>query len=483
VNDPVHVFEVPARPYPGRALPVPPPAGELAATIDGAATAFGPGAVWHVNSTCDGGGVAELLHGFLRRHNQLGIPTRWLVADAGPDFFAMTKQLYFKIYGTDRAPEPLTPADRRLYAAVTAAHADRALRYLRPGDIAVLHDPQTLGMAPALAAAGVRVVWQCHLGSTIPNPWTDEVWAFFGEDLHVPEGYVFSDPRYVPAVLDSGQVVINPPAIDPVSPKNRPLDPAQVAAILDGIGLTPAGDLPPAAVSLGTDVGRPRPGWLPRMAAVEQAAPLPAGAPVVLQVSRWDTLKDMAGVLTAFTGHIAPGTDAHLVLAGPDPTAIADDPGGVAVLDGIRAAVAAQPGPVRRRIHLVVMAGDDLEGTAVVINALQRRATVITQKSIKEGFGLTITEGMRKSVPVVAPDVGAIGTQVIHGRTGLLVTDPLDLAAFGAAVLRLLTDPGLARRLAVGGYRHCAENFLIDRQLGDYAGLYTRLLRQPAAHG
>jgi trehalose synthase len=216
---------------------------------------------------------------------------------------------------------------------------------------------------------------------------------------------------------------------------------------------------------------------------VDQAAPLPAGAPVVLQVSRWDTLKDMAGVLTAFTEHMAPATDAHLVLAGPDPTAIADDPGGVVVLAAIRAAVAAQSEPVRRRIHLVVTAGDDLEGTAVVINALQRRATVITQKSIKEGFGLTITEGMRKSVPVVAPDVGAIGTQVINGRTGLLVADPLDLAGFSAAVLRLLNDPGLARRVAVGGYRHCRENFLIDRQLGDYAGLYTRLLRQPAAHG
>jgi trehalose synthase len=479
VNDPVHVFEVPAQPYPGQAVPVPPPADEPAATIDDAAAAFGPGAVWHVNSTCDGGGVAELLYGFLRRHNQLGIPTRWLVADAGPDFFAMTKQLYFKIYGTDGAPEPLTAADRRLYQEVTAAHAESALKHLQPGDIAVLHDPQTLGMAPALTAAGVRVVWQCHLGSTIPNPWTDEVWAFFGEDLHVPEAYVFSDPRYVPGLIDSSRVVINPPAIDPASPKNRPLDPAQVTAVLNGIGLTDADGVAP----FGVEVGRPEPGWLPRMAVVEQAAPLPAGAPVVLQVSRWDTLKDMAGVLTAFTEHMAPATDAHLVLAGPDPTAIADDPGGVVVLAAIRAAVAAQSEPVRRRIHLVVTAGDDLEGTAVVINALQRRATVITQKSIKEGFGLTITEGMRKSVPVVAPDVGAIGTQVINGRTGLLVADPLDLAGFSAAVLRLLNDPGLARRVAVGGYRHCRENFLIDRQLGDYAGLYTRLLRQPAAHG
>jgi trehalose synthase len=473
------VFEVSAVPYPGATVPVPDPAPELLAVLESAATALDGHTVWHVNSTCDGGGVAELLYGFLRRHNDLGVPTRWLVADATPDFFEITKRLYFKLYGTDRGPEPLTTAERDRYVATTAEHATAALTYLRPGDAAILHDPQTLGMAAGLRAAGVRVIWQCHLGSLDPNPWTDQVWSFFGDDLFAPDGYIFSHPSYVPETIDGDRVRIIPPAIDPASPKNRPLSDPEVLAVLTGIGLT-SGDLTSGDDLLSAVTGRTAPGWLAGMAQVDQGAPLPAGASAVLQVSRWDTLKDMAGVLTAFIEVIAPASDAHLVLAGPDPLAIADDPGGVEVLAQMRETIAALPGPLRDRIHLVITTGDDLEGTAFVINALQQRAQVITQKSIKEGFGLTITEGMLKRKPVVAPAVGAIGTQVIHGRTGLLMADALNLREFGLDVLHLLHDAGLRDRLAAEGLAHCTRLFLIDRQLGDYGRMFAELFQPDA---
>jgi trehalose synthase len=474
------VFEVPAVPYPGAPVPVPEPSGELADALSAARAALDGHTVWQVNSTCDGGGVAELLFGFLRRHNELGIPTRWLVADAAPEFFAITKRLHFKLYGTDQDTAPLTAAERDLYTRTTQVHALAALRFVSPGDIVVLHDPSTAGMARTLTAAGVRVIWQCHLGCVEPNPWTRQVWEFLGDDLFAPGGYVFSHPRYVHDALDQDRVRVILPAIDPASPKNRPLTPAQVAALLHGIGLSTGPGGPDDLVY--TEFERTA-GWLSGLATVEQQSPLPPDKPVVLQVSRWDALKDMAGVLAAFTEVIAPGSDGHLVLAGPDPTAIADDPGGVAVLDGIRSAIAKLPDELRDRIHLVCTRGNDLEGTAFLINALQRRADIITQKSIKEGFGLTIAEGMLKAKPVVAPDVGAIGEQVIDGRTGLLVADPCNLQAFGLAVRRLLDEPGLREQLAAGAVEHCTRHFLIDRQLAQYARFYADLVTSPLPAG
>jgi trehalose synthase len=203
----------------------------------------------------------------------------------------------------------------------------------------------------------------------------------------------------------------------------------------------------------------------------------------VLQVSRWDTLKDMAGVLTAFADEVATVAGAHLVLQGPDPLAIADDPGGAEVFQDVQDQRARLPRGIRERVHLVATAGDDLEGTAFVVNALQRRASVVTQKSIREGFGLTITEGMWKHRPVVAPAVGAIPEQVIDGRTGMLVADPLDLAGFGRAVRDLLRDTERAGSIGAAGREHCARRFLLDRQLGEYAEFFARLCTTTADLG
>lgn len=473
------VFEVPAVPYPGRPPVAEPPAGALAGTLGTARAALGDRTVWQVNSTSDGGGVAELLYAFLRRHNTAGITTRWLVADAAPEFFALTKRIYFKIYGTDRDTAPFSPEERALYARVTREHAEGVAGFVRPGDLVVLHDPQTLGLAAHLRAAGAIVVWQCHLGSLTTDVHTAQAWDFLDPWLRDPDGYVFSHPRYVPAEVDRARTRVILPAIDPHSPKNRELDPAQVRTVLDGIGLTPVSGRPD---TLAAEAGR-EPGWLARLARVEQDVPLPPDAPVVLQVSRWDTLKDMAGVLTAFTDEVAVVPGAHLVLQGPDPLAIADDPGGAEVFQRVQDQRARLPRGIRERVHLVATAGDDLEGTAFVVNALQRRASVVTQKSIREGFGLTITEGMWKRRPVVAPAVGAIPEQVIDDRTGMLVADPLDLAGFGRAVRDLLRETERAERIGAAGRDHCARRFLLDRQLGEYAEFFARLCTTTADLG
>jgi trehalose synthase len=244
----------------------------------------------------------------------------------------------------------------------------------------------------------------------------------------------------------------------------------EAAALLAAAGLTPGrgGGLPERVA-----------GYAASRVRVLQDEPLPPGAPVVLQLSRWDPLKDMAGVLAGFAEHVAPHGDAHLVLAGPDPDDIPDDPENRAVFDEVLARHRALPPLVRRRVHLLVLGlADDeaeTEANALVVNALQRRAAVVVQKSLREGFGLSVTEAMWKRRPVVAGAVGGIREQVADGVHALLLRDPADLAAFGAATTALLRDRRLRERLVDAAERRCRERFLVQRELADYARLYLAL--------
>jgi trehalose synthase len=466
----ITVSEVARTPYPGRtpAAPVPDPA--LAAALTSAEPALAGRRIWHVNSTATGGGVAELLHSFLRRHNDVGVPTGWLVADAPADFFAITKQLYHLLYGTAGDGATLGEPAERHYRDVTDTHAAQALGFVSPGDLAVLHDPQTLGMAPRLTRSGVRVIWQCHLGSTLPNPLVGEAWRFLGPYLPAVERFVFSHPAYVPDEAPPDRVHVIAPAIDPVSAKNRPLAPGTVAAVLGLIGLTPgAREADIADVDAATGRSSREMAGLARITA---DGPVPDGAQVLLQVSRWDRLKDMGGVLTGFAGAAGRDPECHLVLAGPDPGGIADDPGGREVYAEVLAQRATLPLGLRGRVHLVATSTDDLEGTAFIINALQQRAQVISQKSLREGFGLTVAEGRWKGRPVIAGDAGGMPLQIADGETGLLV-DPADPDAFALAAGRLLDDPALRRRIGAAGRADCAARFLIDRQLREYLDAFA----------
>jgi len=199
-----------------------------------------------------------------------------------------------------------------------------------------------------------------------------------------------------------------------------------------------------------------------------------ADLPLVVQVSRWDRMKDMRGVLEAFVEHV-PGP-AHLVLAGPAVAGVTDDPEGAEVWAETAAAWAAAPAEPRSRVHLAAIPMIDPIENALVVNALQQHARVVTQKSLAEGFGLTVAEAMWKSRPVVASAVGGIVDQILDTETGLLVADPYDLAGFGASVSRLLDDPVEAERLGRNARAYVAERFLADRHLLQYAALVGRLL-------
>ena len=199
--------------------------------------------------------------------------------------------------------------------------------------------------------------------------------------------------------------------------------------------------------------------------------PLPGSVPAVVQVSRWDRLKDPAGVLQAFAERIGPSTEAHLVLAGPSTAAVADDPEGPEVLAEVVALTSRMPDALRERIHLFSLPMDDLQENAAIVNALQRRADVVVQKSVAEGFGLTVAEAMWKARPVVASAVGGIQDQIVDGESGLLV-EPDDLDGFADAVKGLLEDPARAEWMGHNARERVRGAFLGARHLEQYVDLF-----------
>jgi trehalose synthase len=193
--------------------------------------------LWNVNSTAVGGGVAEMLQVLVGYIAGLDIAVRWTVIGGDPDFFAITKRLHNQIHGQADGAGPLSSADASHYGQVLAANADELLRQVRPGDIVLLHDPQTAGLAAPLAGAGARVVWRCHIGVDWQNDTTRAAWDFLRPYLAPAHGFVFSRRQYVPPWIPPQQAWIIPPSIDPFSAKNQQLDAATVQAILATIGV------------------------------------------------------------------------------------------------------------------------------------------------------------------------------------------------------------------------------------------------------
>jgi trehalose synthase len=206
--------------------------------------------------------------------------------------------------------------------------------------------------------------------------------------------------------------------------------------------------------------------------------PLVADVPVAMQVSRWDQLKDPLGVLGAFAGHVARRADAHLLLVGPSTAAVADDPEGAQVLDAVRAAWHELPAAVRRRVHLCSLPMEDVEENAAIVNALQRHAGVVIQKSLAEGFGLTVAEAMWKQRPVVASRIGGIRDQIEDGRSGLLLSDPRNLEQVGAAITGLLADNERAKEIGIAAQRRVQQQFLGPHHLGRYFEVIQRVVSQ-----
>lgn len=358
----------------------------------------------HVNSTAVGGGVAELLTRLVPLFQELGIDTTWDVIKGNDAFFAVTKAFHNALHG---GGESITKEMFDVFHETTEMN----LRDLGDmGDFVVIHDPQPAGLIARKDEAGGHWLWRCHIDVSTPNA---AVWGFLEPFVERYDGSIFSMPEFAKG-LKIPQFLV-PPSIDPLSDKNRELTRDEITTVLEKHGLDPE-------------------------------------RPILTQISRFDRLKDPVGVIQAYR-MVKRRYDCQLVLAGGGAT---DDPEGEQVLAEVRQAAGDDPD-----IHVLLLPPfSDLE-----INALVRGSTIIFQKSLKEGFGLTVTEALWKRRPVIGGSVGGIKLQLLNGVTGFLVHSPE-----GAAnrAIELLGDETLRQTIGNNGHEHVRENFLTTRHVRDY---------------
>lgn len=455
------------------ALVGPERAADFAAAAARTRQILGGRAVINVNSTASGGGVAELLQTLLAYARGTGVATRWLVIEGNPDFFTITKRVHNHLYGTAGDGQPLDARARDHYEATLAPNAAALTAAIDPGDVVLLHDPQTAGMVPALQRAGIKVVWRCHVGCDTANEFTERAWSFLAPYLESVEAFVFTRADFAPAWTDADRLHVITPSIDPFSAKNAEFTDETARRILDHVGLFDA-DCPGTGLTFTYADGSP--GHVAGSVDTLGTGHPPPDRPLVTQLSRWDSQKDMIGVLRAFARHVSHHLDAHLLLTGPSVVGVDDDPEGGAVLAQCLAEWADLPGRDRARVHLASVPMGSAEHAATIANAIQRHSTIVAQKSLAEGFGLTVSEAMWKHRPVVATRVGGIVDQIDDSVHGLLLDDPEDLPGFGAMVEHLLAETPVAQELGERAYTRVFTEFLGDRHLEKYAQLLEALL-------
>jgi len=437
---------------------------------DAAQAALAGHAVLNVNSTAAGGGVAEMLQTLLAYVRGAGVDARWLVIQGDAEFFAITKRLHNGLYGFPGDGGELGQRERRHYERVLRRNGEELLALVKPGDVVLIHDPQPAGLVGTVQRAGARAVWRCHVGCDEPNQWTERAWEFLRPYVCEADDFVVSRAAFAPPWADPSRTHVIPPSIDPFSAKNEPMSRRNVRLALSYVGLLD-GDGGPPAVPFARRDGSP--GRINRHVDILQSGPSAhVDVPLVVQISRWDRIKDMAGVMEGFANHVDPALGAHLLLMGPAVTGVADDPEAGAMYDDCVDRWRALPHAMRGRVHLACVPMADPDEASAIVNALQRHAGVVVQKSLAEGFGLTVTEAMWKSRPIVASRVGGIADQITDGEHGLLIEDPHDLPAFGAAVQRLLEEPEEAARMGDRARARAAAEFLGDRHLDRYAQLF-----------
>src|SRR5215510_1627759 len=370
-----------------------------------------------VNSTALGGGVAEMLNRLVPLLGELEVKTGWEVITGGNDFFEVTKGFHNALHGGEYT---LTQQARDVFMLHTEQNRQR-MRF--DEDFIVIHDPQPAGLIASKTEGPARWVWRCHIDLSNPNV---EVWKFLQPMVERYDSAVFSSPAFA-RQLSIPQALFYP-CIDPLSEKNKELDESYIQEVCDNFG-----------------VDRSR--------------------PIVTQISRFDRLKDPLGVIHACK-MAKKYVDFQLVLAGGS---AADDPEGAVVLKEVMDAADDDP-------DLIIL--DLPPWSALEINALQRASTIIIQKSLREGFGLTVTEGLWKEKPVVAGAVGGIPSQIIHKLTGILVHS---VEGCAYQIRYLLTHPEFATQLGKNGREHAKENFLITVNLKRWLLLFQILLGKPTA--
>jgi trehalose synthase len=443
--------------------------------------------VWMVSSTARGGGVAEMLPPIVSLLRGLGVRVEWaVIGSSDPAFFELTKRVHNLIHGT--GDPVLGEADRALYEQVNRANADSLAELVRPGDVLVVHDPQPLPIASQLRQRmSLVTIWRCHIGLDEENAATRAAWNFLEPYLEAYDGAVFSAPEYIPRRLARRAAVVFP-GIDPLAPKNRELSLRRTIEILCSGGLIscPGPTVPGPYAGLAHRV-MPDGGFSPANVA-ENIGLLTR--PIVTQVSRWDRLKGFGPLMQGFAAlkrstYDGPGDPEHrrrldlvrLVLAGPEPAAIQDDPEAQEVLRELQAAYRDLHPAIQDDVALLLLPMRSVEENALMVNALQRASTVVAQNSLREGFGLTIAEAMWKRVPVLT-NSRACGPrqQVRDGVDGRLIADPESPEELRRALDEMLVDEARLERWGQSAQRRVHDQFLVLGQLRAWGRLLAGLL-------
>ena len=366
-----------------------------------------------VNSTAVGGGVAEILNRLIPLAEELEIDIHWDVMQGGPDFFEVTKSFHNALHGG-------TYASNAEDFAIFREYNQRNFDLVRhDAEFTIIHDPQPAGLIEARREKAGHWIWRCHIDLSRPN---SAVWNFLQPYVSQYDGAIFSSPEFS-RQLPVPQYLFYP-SIDPLSEKNRELDETFIASVLNKFSID-------------------------------------ATRPILTQISRFDRLKDPVGVIRAYR-IVKRYFDCQLVLAGGGAS---DDPEGAIVLDEVR-----KEADGDADVHILELPA----WAPFEVNALQRASTIVIQKSLREGFGLTVAEALWKRKPVVASAVGGIPTQVIHKHTGLLAHS---VEGTAYQIRYLLSHPDIAKKLGEQGHKHVKENFLITQNLKNYLALMLSLSR------
>ena len=375
--------------------------------------------ILHINSTYQGGGVAEILSSLVPLMNNVGIDTGWRILHANPDFFTITKKFHNALQGE---PINFTERKKRLYFKAngdfsTYTHIDH--------DCVIIHDPQPL---PLIEFHKKRQpwIWRCHVDLSDPD---DEVWEFLTSFILRYDMVVLSSEDYKKSDLPVDQRIIWP-AIDPLSLKNMEISEKDISKYLRKFGVI-------------TD------------------------KPLITQISRFDKWKDPTGVIEVFK-LVKEKVDCRLVLCGNIAT---DDPEGQEIYERTKGKA---KGLIERGD--IILVTEPASSNFMFVNALQRVSSVMVQKSIREGFGLTVTEALWKGTPVVASNVGGIPLQVIDGKTGFLL-QPRDTQGFAERIIEILRNSDLACEMGKSAREHVRKNFLVTRLLADHLDLLTEIIK------
>lgn len=370
--------------------------------------------VQNINSTAVGGGVAEILIRTLPLLRDLGVNAFWDVIKGDERFFSITKKIHNALHGVD---VPISRDELGYFIEVNRQNASE----IRPeADIVFIHDPQPIALVEEKKRSGKKWVWRCHIDFTSPKM---EIWRFLKNLIEEYDCAVFSAPAFSRA-LAIRQVLISP-SIDPLSNKNKDLPDELIDAVCERFGIN-------------------------------------RNRPIVTQISRFDYLKDPVGVIKTYK-LVKDHVDCQLVLAGGGAT---DDPEGMKVLEEVHKEAGDDPDI----FVLFLPPGSDVE-----VNALQRASDIILQKSLREGFGLTVAEALWKAKPVIASAVGGIPLQIAHKYSGIL-THSIEGTAYW--IKQLINEPEYAKRLGANGKEHIHANFLITRHIRDYLLLFLSLYEQ-----